>query len=270
MSQRADLERSRQRAFAAPGGSFDRLIGFLRIALPAGVGALGAILIISPTTERNEFSFLLDRKTLEQAPERLKIADALYRGQDDAGQPFNVRGESAIQRTSDSPLVELTGLLASFSLEGKPAVVSAQRGAFDRNSNIVRVIGPMQFSSDNGYALTANDVAIDLNSKTMRSTGGIEGSDAQNSVSGGQAKGDYDTRTFGLSGGVAGKAPFGSYRTNALSADLAAEQVRMNGGVSGTTRFGTFSADTLFADQKAGTVVLQGNAKLRISGGAIK
>ena len=63
MSQLADIERSKRQAFAAPGGSFDRLIGVLRVALPAGVGALAAILVISPVTERNEFSFLLDRNT---------------------------------------------------------------------------------------------------------------------------------------------------------------------------------------------------------------
>ena len=270
MSQLADLERSRRRHFAAPGGSFDRLIGILRIALPAGVGALMAIMAIAPATDRNEFSFLLDRNTVDLSPERLKVEQALYRGEDKLGQPFTLRGESAVQRTSKVPVVELTGLIASFSLNGKNAEVSAQRGVFDMTKNSVRVIGPMQFSSESGYAMTANDVAIDLDTKTLRSTGGMEGSDAKNSVSGGAMIGDWKKQQFGLSGGVSGRAPFGSYRSAAMTADLTREQVRLSGGVSGLTRFGSYSADSAFADQKSGSVVLQGNAKLRINGNALR
>ena len=270
MSQLADLERSKRQAFAAPGGSFDRLIGVLRVALPAGVGALAAILIISPATERNEFSFLLDRNTIEQSPERLKVEAALYRGQDKDGFPFTLRGESAIQKTSAVEVIALSGLLASFSLNGKPAEVSAQLGAFDMTSNVVRVVGPMQFSSDSGYALTANDVTLDIDSKTLTSTGRVDGSDSKSSLSAGAATGDWDTQQFGLSGGVSGSLPFGTYSSASLAVDLTKEQARLTGGVSGTTRFGTYSADTLFADQKSGDVVLQGNARLRINGNALR
>ena len=270
MSQLADIERSKRQHFAAPGGSFDKLIGFLRVALPAGVGALAAILVISPATERNEFSFLLDRYTIEQAPERLKVEAALYRGQDKDGFPFTLRGESAVQKTSAVELIELTGLLASFALNGKPAEVSAQRGAFDMTTNIVRVLGPMQFSSDSGYALTANDVAIDMDGKTLTSTGRVDGSDRKSALSAGAATGDWDAQQFGLSGGVSGRMPFGTYSAAMLSVDLAKEQARLTGDVSGTTRFGTYRADSVFADQKTGNVVLDGHARLRINGGALR
>lgn len=270
MSQLADIERSKRQAFAAPGGSFDRLIGILRVALPAGVGALAAVLVISPVTDRNEFSFLLDRNTVDLAPERLKITDALYRGQDKDGQPFTVRGESAIQRSSKVPEVELTGLLASFSVNGQRSEVSAQNGRLNLNTNIISIDGPMQFISDSGYSLSANDVAIDVKEKTLRSTGGVNGSNAKGALAGERFSGNWATQQFGLSGAVAGRAPFGSFSGSDLRADLAKEQVRLTGGVAGTTRFGTYRADTLEADQKAGTVVLQGNARLRIDGGALQ
>jgi lipopolysaccharide export system protein LptC len=270
MSQLADIERNKRQAFAAPGGSFDRLIGVLRVALPAGVGALAAILIISPATDRNEFSFLLDRNTVEKSPERLKVESALYRGQDKDGFPFTLRGESAIQKTSSVQVVELSGLLASFSIKGKPAEVSAQRGAFDMRANTVRVRGPMQFSSDSGYALTANDVSLDLETKTLTSNGRVDGSDADSSLSAGAATGDWDAQKFGLSGGVSGRLPFGTYSAAMLAVDLTKEQARLSGGVSGTTRFGTYRADNVFADQKSGDVVLSGNARLRINGNALR
>ena len=56
----------------------------------------------------------------------------------------------------------------------------------------------------------------------------------------------------------------------ALNVDLEKEQARLSGGVSGTTRFGTYRADNVFADQKTGDVVLDGNARLRINGGALR
>ena len=40
MTAQADIIRDRRRAFAGPGGSHDRLIGFLGKALPAGIGAV--------------------------------------------------------------------------------------------------------------------------------------------------------------------------------------------------------------------------------------
>ncbi len=270
MSQLADLEQSKRQAFAAPGGSFDRLIGVLRVALPAGVGALAAIMMISPATERNEFSFLLDRNTVEKSNERLKVESALYRGQDKDGYPFTLRGESAIQKTSAVEVIELSGLLASFALNGKPAEVSAQRGAFDMRANIVRISGPMQFSSDSGYALTANDVSLNMDTKTISSNGRIDGSDAKGALSAGSATGDWRAQTFGLSGGVSGRLPFGTYSAAMLKVDLNKEQARLSGGVSGTTRFGTYRADSVFADQKSGDVVLSGNARLRINGNALR
>ncbi len=40
--------RGRRQHFAAPGGSHDRLVGFLARALPMGVGVIAALMIITP------------------------------------------------------------------------------------------------------------------------------------------------------------------------------------------------------------------------------
>ena len=62
--------RNKRRAFAAPGSSHDRLIRFLVRVLPAGVGAVAAVMILAPFTPRGEISFLLDRNRVAVTSER--------------------------------------------------------------------------------------------------------------------------------------------------------------------------------------------------------
>ena len=51
MSRRAEDQRSQRKEFAAPGGSFDRTIRILRIALPVAVGVVIAILLLAPLVD---------------------------------------------------------------------------------------------------------------------------------------------------------------------------------------------------------------------------
>ena len=61
MSAEADIIRDRRRLFATPGGSHDRLVAFLGKALPALIGVLLALMMITPFSPRGDVSFLLDR-----------------------------------------------------------------------------------------------------------------------------------------------------------------------------------------------------------------
>ena len=61
MTLQADKLRSERQQFAAPGGAHDRLVHFLNAALPMGVGAVVAVMLVSPLFPRSEVSFLLDR-----------------------------------------------------------------------------------------------------------------------------------------------------------------------------------------------------------------
>ena len=89
-TQQAQALRSRRQRFAAPGGSHDRLVGFLSRALPMGVGVLAALMVITPLSPRGEISFLLDRNKVAVVPDRLRVDNALYRGQDNQSRPFSL------------------------------------------------------------------------------------------------------------------------------------------------------------------------------------
>ena len=97
-TQEAQALRSRRQRFAAPGGRHDRLIGLLAKVLPMGVGVVAALMLITPLSPRGEISFLLDRNKVAVISERLRVDNALYRGQDNKGQPFSLTAGEAVQR----------------------------------------------------------------------------------------------------------------------------------------------------------------------------
>ena len=133
MSAQADRDRTRRQHWAAPGGSHDRLVGFLKAAMPAAVGVLAAFLAAAPFTRRAEVSFVLDKQKVAVASERMRVAEALYRGEDSKGQPFSLRAGSAVQKTSKDPVVQLNDLSARILLDDGPALLQAQRGRYDRS-----------------------------------------------------------------------------------------------------------------------------------------
>ena len=117
----ARAQRSRRRRFAAPGGSHDRLVRLLAAALPMGIGVMAALMIISPLTPRGEVSFLLDRNKARQIEERLRVDNAMYRGQDNSGRPFSLTAGEAVQQSSAEGIVRLRDMVARIILPEGPA-----------------------------------------------------------------------------------------------------------------------------------------------------
>lgn len=200
MSLQAERERDRRHIWAAPGSGHDRLIRPLKTILPIGVGVLTALLATAPFTHTSEVSFVLDKKKVEVARERMRVTEALYRGEDSKGQPFSLRAGSAVQRTSRDPIVELHDLSARILLTGGPAVLTAGQGVYDMDRENVDVQGPVQFQSADGYRLTTRDVAIDMKSRSMESRGPVDGRMPVGTFSANQLKADLHNRTVTLEG----------------------------------------------------------------------
>ena len=142
--------RSRRQHFAAPGGSHDRLVGFLARALPMGVGVVAALMVITPLSPRGEVSFLLDRTKVAVIDERLSVDNAMYRGRDDTGRPFSITAGEAVQRSSSEGLVRMKDLLAQLLLNDGPARLSAPGGVYDINEEVVTVDGSILVRTADG------------------------------------------------------------------------------------------------------------------------
>jgi len=243
MSALAEQQRSKRQHFAAPGGSHDRLIRLLRVALPAIAGMLLAVLAFSPFSNSRELSFLLAKEGVDIASERMRLTQALYRGEDNQGRPFSIRAGSAVQKSSQDAEIKMTDLSASMFLDGGRASILAGQGAYNLDDEVIRAIGPLSFDSGKDFRANASDDArFDLNSRTMK-VGGVF--------------------TYLSDKGF-------NMTTSNVRFDVDARRVESFAPVRGNTKVGNFSANKLRADLNARTVTLIGNAQLRIRQGAIR
>jgi len=200
MSIQADQQRHARRHWARPGGSHDRLVARLKNWLPVAVGVLAALLVTAPFTGGDKVSFVLDKNKVEVAKERMRVSEALYRGEDGKGQPFSLRAGSAVQTSSREPIVDLNDMSARILLSEGPAVLNARKGRYDMDSERVAVDGPVQFEAAGGYRLTTRDVGIDLKTRRMRSAGRVDGRIPIGTFSGDHLEADLGARTVTLNG----------------------------------------------------------------------
>ena len=192
--------RGRRQHFAAPGGSHDRLVGFLARALPMAVGLIAALMVITPLSPRGEVSFLLDRNKVALIDERLSVDNAMYRGRDAQGRPFSVMAGEAVQRSSSEGLVRMQDLVAQLLLTDGPARLTAVGGQYDLAAETVAVDGTVRLTASDGYTMTARGVSVDLRTRVMR------GDD-----------------------GVSGEVPAGTFSARSIRADLAARTIMLDG-----------------------------------------
>ncbi|MBU1755576.1 MAG: LPS export ABC transporter periplasmic protein LptC, partial [Alphaproteobacteria bacterium] len=152
-TRRAAALRSKRQHFAAPGGSHDRLVGFLARALPLGVGVVAALMVVTPLSPRGEVSFLLDRNKVAVIDERLRVDNAMYRGQDDRSRPFSLTAGEAVQRSSVEGVVRMDDMEARLLLPEGPAMIDAGGGAYDIDAETMIVPGAMRMTAADGYRM---------------------------------------------------------------------------------------------------------------------
>lgn len=202
MSEAGAIARARRRRWAARGGSHDRLIGVLRVALPMAIGVLAALLATAPLLGGRDVSFVLAKDRVDVARERMRVTEANYRGQDAKGQPFQLRAASAVQQTSRDPVVRMDDLSARIALDDGPASIVARKGRYDMDSEKVAIDGQVLFSGANGYRMQTRDVTVDLKTRKIASGGPVDGKGELGTFQGGRLTGDLNTRVINLTQGV--------------------------------------------------------------------
>ncbi len=200
MTQLADEIRDRRRAFALPGGAHDKLIHRLNMILPAAVGVMAALMIITPLSPRGEVSFLLDRNKVEVAKDRLRVDNAMYRGQDDKGRPFSLIAGEALQRSVTVPVVQLSNLSARMLLSEGPAVLQAAGGSYNIDTERVAIDGVVRFTAADGYRMTASGVSIDMPTRKVIGSGRVEGAIPAGTFAADRIEADLGERTISLDG----------------------------------------------------------------------
>ncbi len=200
MTAEADLLRNKRRIFATPGGFHDRLVGFLAKALPALIGLVAAVMILSPLSPRGEISFLLDRNKVAITGERIRVDEAMYRGKDGKGRTFRVSAGSAVQESPARPIVEMERLVAHMDLADGPTEVRAPEGQYNYRQEVISIAGPVNFEAADGYRMTTKNVSIDLNERRAVGSGGIEGAVPTGTFRANRIVADLEERTVSLEG----------------------------------------------------------------------
>ena len=212
MSELANQERATKQRWAVPGSSHDRLVRFAKIALPSAVGVVIAFLAMAPLENRGDVSFILDKNEVENVPERMRVEQARYTGEDNRGQKFQITANRALQRTSEQPIVDIWGMLARFGLSQGPVTVAANQGQYNLDEQKVAVPGAVRVNGPEGEQLVTRNVTVDLKKNTMTSQGGVAGRMELGQFQAGRLRADLNSGTVVLDGGTRLKIVQGAVR----------------------------------------------------------
>lgn len=212
MSDLANRDRADKQRWAVPGSSHDRIIRFAKVALPSAVGVVIAFLAMAPLEKNSEVSFILDKNQVENAPERMRVEQARYVGEDNRGQKFLIVANRARQRSSEEPIVDIWGMLARFGLAQGPVTVTANQGRYNLDQQKVSVAGPVRVAGPEGERLVTRDVSVDLKNHMMTSDGGVSGRMELGQFQAGRLRANLENRTIVLDGGTRLKIVQGAVR----------------------------------------------------------
>ncbi len=189
-----------RRRHALPGTARDAIVTVLKVALPLAALGLLATIVVWPLTSAREFSFLLSKDKVAMAKDRLRLDNAVYRGQTAKGQPFVIKAGGAVQRSSAVPVVELSNLAATLAMDDGPARVTAPSGRYDMDNDKLNIAGPVRVDGDAGYTLDSQGVEVSLIQRTVKTDEPVRGT-----------------------------LPLGTFHSDRLSADLAGRKVLLEG-----------------------------------------
>lgn len=198
--------------WAVPGSTHDRLVRWSKVALPSAVGVVIAILALAPLEKRSDVSFILDKKKVANAPERMRVEQAHYVGTDDKGQEFTMVANRAIQRSSNVPIVDISGMFARLNLAHGPLLIAANQGRYNLDTQKVNVDGPVRVAGGDGYKLATRDVTVDLKQRQLQSSGPVAGAMRLGQFQAGQLHADLGQGTVVLDHGARLKIVQGAVR----------------------------------------------------------
>jgi lipopolysaccharide export system protein LptC len=212
MASGATRQRTANQRWAQPGSAHDRLIKWTKIGLPSAAGVLLAILAVAPLDRKGDVSFILDKKKVQSAPERMRVEEARYTGTDDKGQQFTMTAGRAVQRSSDTPLVDISDMYAILNMEQGPLVLTADQARYNLDTQKVDVLGPIQAQGADGWMLRTQDVTVDLKQRQLASHGPAEGQMRLGQFRANRIRADLGSHTVVLDGGARLKITQGAVR----------------------------------------------------------
>jgi len=212
VSEAAVRERTVKQRWAVPGSAHDKIVRWTKIILPSAVGALIAILAVAPLNKNGDVSFILDKKKVENAPERMRVESARYTGTDDRGQQFLITAQRAIQPSSETPIVAINGRAGRLATANGPVLIAANNGRYNLDTQAMAIPGPVRVQAPDGYHLQTSNVGVSLKTRQLASGGPVSGTMTLGQFEAGRLHADLGARTVVLDGGARLKIVQGAVR----------------------------------------------------------
>ena len=198
--------------WAEPGSGHDRIVRLAKIILPSAVGILLAILALAPLEKKGDVSFILDKKKVQSAPERMRVEAARYTGTDNKGQQFVMLANRAVQQSSDTPIVDIHGMLARLQQAQGPLMITASQGRYNIDTQRVAIDGAVKVAGNEGFQLSTSNVLVDLKQRHLESQGPAQGAMRLGQFQAGHIKADLNDKVVVLDGGARLKIVQGTVR----------------------------------------------------------
>ena len=154
-----------------------RFVGLMKLVLPLSALILVAVVVVwSGSGDRDNgfrLSFSPDGADGRPSP---GMINARYVGTDRNDRPFTITADRAVQVADDPDAVNLETLQADITLDdGSWLALTASSGVYRRQARTLRLEGPVDVFSDNGFHFNAEDAEIDLASGTIESDRPVRG-----------------------------------------------------------------------------------------------
>ena len=212
MADTTASERVVKQRWAEPGSGHDRIVRLAKIVLPSAVGILLAILALAPLEKKGDVSFILDKKKVQTTPESMRVEAARYSGTDNKGQQFIMVANRAVQRSSDTPVVDIRGVRAQLSQPQGPLIIAANQGRYNIDTHKVAIDGPVSVAGSDGFQLSTRNVLVDLDDRQLASQGPAQGAMRLGQFQAGHIKANLNDKVVVLDGGARLKITQGAVR----------------------------------------------------------
>ena len=172
------------------------------------------MLALAPLGKKGDVSFILDKKKVENAHERMRVEEARYTGIDDKGQRFLIVCEQRHPAQAPTCRSSTSTACSPSSTSRLRRCSSAQnKGRYNLDTQKILIDGPVRVTGGDGYRLATCDVTVDLKQRQMQSAGPGRGFHAARPVPGGPASAPtLASRTVVLDGGARLKIVQGAVR----------------------------------------------------------
>jgi len=155
-----------------------RLIRRLRLALPLLGLILVGVFFYNTRSHTPDDAFLDDFKDVTATADELRMANPRFAGVDDKGRPFEITAASAMQMDQERNFVELDQPRAVQGDGDAVSVVTAKKGLYQSEANILELTDEVTFSHDIGadtYVLRAPTATVSIKDEIVTSDAGVEG-----------------------------------------------------------------------------------------------